>query len=216
MVNILHVKFVQLHLTWESQGIWWEERVRILTDFITSCGPVVQWVACHLSGFSVGEKRGKDLDYHNSPLSWLALGGQGEDVRACVFPKCVFVCGFGAQLEIQNNLRFLCNVMSICSRFWRWLHRKVSIHNFALHSLTNDMCLSLSKMPQHQVAEEVRTSEIPLKWYVTHPKLLGNQRFNSNISCCDVTWSRNISAKLPDSPFLWLAILRWGSHKHLS
>ena len=84
----------KLHLT--SQGIWWEERVRILTDFITSCGPVVQRVACHFSGFSVGEKRGKDLDYHNSPLSCLGLGGQGEDVRLCISKMC---------LCVQNGIR---------------------------------------------------------------------------------------------------------------
>ena len=73
----------------------------------------------------------------------------------------VFVCakgGFGAQLESQNSLRFLCN--DHVDLFWDLEmieYRKVSIHNFALYSLTNNMCLS--KMPQHQVAEEVRTSD---------------------------------------------------------
>ena len=115
---------VQLHLTWESQGIWWEERVRILTDFITSCGPVVQWVACHLSGFSVGEKRGKDLDYHNSPLSWLGLGGQGEDVRLCISKMCLCVQKAGSEpnWKVRILWGFCAMIMSICSGIWRWLN----------------------------------------------------------------------------------------------
>ena len=96
----------------ESQGIWWEERkneARI---------SIIATVPCPDSG---GEGKGR--------------------MCVCVFPKCVCVCktGIGAQLENQNHLRFLCNVMSICSSFWRWLHHKVSIHNFALHSLTNNI-----------------------------------------------------------------------------